>query len=131
MIELTWEQLDTKPFRTAVVAVNNSRDIDAKQAYRAGRICQVAHKEAEKIVKAKQEIAKKHGFDFEKGEFPSKDAEEACNGLVEQMLKDTKVQIKVLKLDWKQLFGKVKLSGLEMVHLQDICDNVPENEEEL
>jgi 4-hydroxyphenylpyruvate dioxygenase-like putative hemolysin len=125
MIELTWEQIANTPFQQAVVAVNNARDLDAKTVYRAGRICQVARKEAEKIAKVRVTLAEKHGYEAVKDAFPSTDAETAFKAELDQQLAETKVEIKVHKLDWKDIFGKVKLTGLELVHLQAVCDNVP------
>lgn len=137
MIEISWELIDLKPFRTAVAAVSNSRDIDAKQVYRAGRICQVAAKEADKIGKFKRATATKHGFSFlqkANGDiegFSTVEQQEACENEIREAMEGTKVQIKVWPLDWKEIFGTVKMSGLEMVHLQEICENVTENQGEI
>lgn len=129
MIELTWKQIANTPFQQAVVAVNNARDIDAKTVYRAGRICQVAHKEAEKIAKVRVSLAKEYGYEATKEAFPSTDAESTFKAELDKQLAETKVEINVHRLDWRQIFGKVKLNGLEMVHIQSVCDNVPDEGE--
>lgn len=125
MLELTLEQITNPAFQKAVVAVNNATNLDAKTVYRAGRICQVCYKEAEKAKLVMKELAQKHYFNLTEDRFATPEDQEAYMAELNKTLSETKIQIKVMPLDWNEIFNNVKLTGLELVHLEPVCVNVP------
>lgn len=131
MVQISWKQIDDQFFRKAVMTLNASREVDAKVAYRAGRIMAVCQREAVKINKMKQELAKKHQYDPATGKFPSPEVQEACDMEIMEQLLVRKVDVKVHPIDWEEIFGKVPLTGIELVNLEGICENVPSEEEEV
>lgn len=132
MLTLTWKQFQDPNFRQALITLNNNNRLDNKTAYRVGRICIVGQKEMEKLRDLENTIRAKYIDKDEKGSFK---VDEAGNDVYNtpdgqenhkkefEALLDTKVEMKVHKLDFNQVNG---LSGLQLTALEEILDNLPE-----
>lgn len=114
MLKLTWKQLNNPGFAQAMVKLNQSTQLDAKTAYRVGRICQAAIKEMEKSELCGKKLKEK---------WPKKEDAEALKKAMEEAMEENFVEIKVHKLDFNLIRG---LTGGEMIAIEHIMDNVPD-----
>lgn len=131
MVELNWKQIDDQYFRKGVMALNGCRDVDAKIAYRAGRVMTVCQREATKINRLKKSIADKYLYNVETNQFPNAEAQENADKEIEAALQGTKVSVKILPIEWNDIFGKVPFGGIELVAIQPICTGYPSEEEDV
>lgn len=135
MISMTWTELNKQPFINAMLKLSNSDELDRVTAYRVGRIVDVARKALktahEKEMKLATELAELDGtgnvvfVETPMGKRPKvhKDNEGKFNEEMTKMFEENKVDIKVHKLDFNQLVG---LSGEQLIAIESICDNIPE-----
>ena len=128
MLRLSLKTLADPKFMSAINALCNSREVDEKTAYRAGRIAVAGKREMEKLVTHEEAIRAKYTMTVTEGdksrlEWKEPGAAEKANAEFADLLEGKEVDIKVHKLD----FGSVKgLTGAEMIALEPVMDNIPE-----
>lgn len=130
MIELTWAQLNEAPFVKAMVSLHNSRKLDAKTAYRVGRIFQTARKEMEEARRIETSLRNEYVAQDPDGNHIWKDdqAEKTFSEKLSKEFESHKACIKVHKLQFESL-SSCELTPEEIVALSPIVEGYPDEEE--
>lgn len=136
MLTLTWKQVRDRGFMSAMVQLNNSREMDATTSYRVGRICVACKKAAQESDTAGRAIHEKHAKTIDLGGkkvpetdpqgnfvYATPDGYDKAEAEFEKLLEEKTIEIKSHKLDFTKLKG---LMGIELTAVEIICDNVPE-----
>lgn len=138
MIQLTWYQINEHDFVNGIVTLNKATGLEAKTAYRAGRVLAACKRATELCRAEEKKLIVGSPFALKNAEgkelagddgFPMVDPKhhDAFMKSFKKMAEAHVINIKVMPLDFEQV-TKAGLNGIQIVALAPLLTNLPEDE---
>lgn len=139
MVKVTWRQIVDEAFKDAVIALGNTTQMDAKQRYRAGKLCAAADQQMKYIREARKECIKPFVELDEKGEprldektkqniWKGPTGQEDFKTAWEKLLTEKSIEVSIHKLAYDEVKKVDDLNGLMLLAIEPLLEGMPDPE---